>query len=212
MVPIGNRPILWHVMKYYAHFGHTDFILCLGYQADVIKDYFLNYNEAMSNDFVLSDGGRQRRAARHDIDDWRITFVDTGMHAQIGERLMARPEAPRGRGVVPRELRRRASRTLRSPTHRPPRRASDKIASFLCVSPSYSFHLVVLTTRPFVASAVDRCEVGHVDQRRLLRLPPRDLRLHRTGRGPRRGALPAADRGGSSSRTGTRASGRRWTP
>ena len=57
MVPIGDRPILWHVMKYYAHFGHTDFILCLGYKADVIKDYFLNYNEALSNDFVLSEGG-----------------------------------------------------------------------------------------------------------------------------------------------------------
>ncbi len=59
MVPIGNRPILWHVMKYYAHFGHKDFILCLGYKGDVIKEYFLNYNEALSNDFVLSEGGRK---------------------------------------------------------------------------------------------------------------------------------------------------------
>lgn len=56
MVAIGYRPILWHVMKYYAHYGHKDFILCLGYKADVIKRYFLEYNECVSNDFVLSQG------------------------------------------------------------------------------------------------------------------------------------------------------------
>ena len=58
MVTIGYRPILWHVMRYYAHFGHRDFVLCLGYKGDAIKDYFLHYDEAVSNDFVLSDGGR----------------------------------------------------------------------------------------------------------------------------------------------------------
>src|SRR6516164_8583623 len=51
MVHVGDRPILWHVMKYYAHFGHRDFILCLGYRAETIKNYFVNYNEFMSNDF-----------------------------------------------------------------------------------------------------------------------------------------------------------------
>jgi glucose-1-phosphate cytidylyltransferase len=58
MVPIGYRPILWHVMKYYVHFGHKDFILCLGYRGDTIKKYFLEYDECMSNDFVLSQGAR----------------------------------------------------------------------------------------------------------------------------------------------------------
>ena len=58
MVPLGYRPIIWHLMKYYATFGHTDFILCLGYKADKIKDYFLNYNEYISNDFTMSEGGR----------------------------------------------------------------------------------------------------------------------------------------------------------
>ena len=58
MVPIGYRPILWHVMKYYAHYGHKDFILCLGYKADVIKNYFRTYDECVSNDFVLSGGGK----------------------------------------------------------------------------------------------------------------------------------------------------------
>jgi glucose-1-phosphate cytidylyltransferase len=89
MVPIGYRPLLWWVMKYYAHFGHRDFVLCLGYKGDVIKDYFLNYNECRSNDFVLSQGGRKIDMLQTDIEDWRITFVDTGMHANIGERLRA---------------------------------------------------------------------------------------------------------------------------
>jgi len=87
MVPIGYRPILWHVMKYYAHYGHKDFILCLGYQADVVKSYFRSYDETVSNDFVL-DGGKVE-LLQSDIHDWRITFVDTGAHANIGERLMA---------------------------------------------------------------------------------------------------------------------------
>ena len=61
MVPIGYRPILWHVMKYYAHYGHKDFILCLGYKADVIKNYFRNYDECVSNDFVLIRGRQKSR-------------------------------------------------------------------------------------------------------------------------------------------------------
>ncbi len=88
MVPVGYRPILWHVMKYYAQYGHTDFILCLGYHADVIKRFFLNYEEAVSNDFVLSKGGREMRLLTSDIEDWTITFVDTGLHTGVGERLM----------------------------------------------------------------------------------------------------------------------------
>jgi glucose-1-phosphate cytidylyltransferase len=88
LVNIGIRPIIWHLMRYYAHFGHKDFILCLGYRGDLIRDYFLNYNECMSNDFVLSEGGRRIEPLRTDIQDWRITFVDTGMHANLGQRLL----------------------------------------------------------------------------------------------------------------------------
>jgi glucose-1-phosphate cytidylyltransferase len=87
MVTIGARPVLWHVMKYYAHFGHKDFILCLGYKANVIKNYFLEYEESVSNDFVFSQGGRQLEFMQRDIDDWRITFVDTGQRSTIGDRL-----------------------------------------------------------------------------------------------------------------------------
>ena len=84
MVNIGYRPILWHIMKYYAHYGHKDFVLCLGYKADVIKNYFVNYDEVVSNDFVLTEGGRKLRLLNSDIDDWKITFVDTGLHSNIG--------------------------------------------------------------------------------------------------------------------------------
>lgn len=89
MVQIGTRPILWHLMKYYAHYGHKDFILCLGYKGNSIKDYFLHYDEAVSNDFVWSQGGKKIHFLNRDIDDWTITFVETGSQATIGERLKA---------------------------------------------------------------------------------------------------------------------------
>jgi len=89
MVTIGPRPILWHLMKYYAHFGHKDFILCLGYKGNCIKDYFLHYDESASNDFVWSDGGKKIDYLSRDIDDWKITFVETGANSNIGERLKA---------------------------------------------------------------------------------------------------------------------------
>jgi glucose-1-phosphate cytidylyltransferase len=87
LVNVGIRPIIWHLMRYYAHFGHKDFILCLGYRGDLIREYFLNYSECLSNDFVLSEGGKRVEPLKRDIEDWRITFVDTGMHANLGQRL-----------------------------------------------------------------------------------------------------------------------------
>lgn len=88
LVPIGYRPILWHLMRYYAHFGHTEFILCLGYRGDLIRDHFLNYREAMTNDFTLHGTDRRVELHSRDLDGWRITFVDTGLHSNIGQRLM----------------------------------------------------------------------------------------------------------------------------
>jgi glucose-1-phosphate cytidylyltransferase len=87
MMTIGSRPVLWHIMRYYAHFGHTEFILALGYGAQNVKDYFLEYDETASNDFVLTEGGRRIELMSSDINDWRITFVDTGIQTEIGERL-----------------------------------------------------------------------------------------------------------------------------
>ena len=87
MVPVGYRPILWHVMRYYAHYGHKEFILCLGYKADAIKQYFLNYDETISNDFVLADGGKRVELLASDTQDWKITFVDTELNSNVGQRL-----------------------------------------------------------------------------------------------------------------------------
>lgn len=88
LVNVGIRPIVWNLMRYYAHYGHTEFILCLGYRGEMIREYFLNYNEALSNDFTLSEGGRCVALHSRDIDNWRITFVNTGLHSNIGQRLL----------------------------------------------------------------------------------------------------------------------------
>src|SRR5205807_548442 len=71
----------------YAHYGHKDFILCLGHGGQAIKTYFRTYDECLANDFVMEKGGRQIEPLHRDIEDWRITFVDTGVNANIGQRL-----------------------------------------------------------------------------------------------------------------------------
>ena len=87
MVELGFRPILWNIMKYYAHFGHKDFILCLGYKGDYIKKYFVEYDEYTSNNFVLNNSGKEIKLLNKDLSDWSITFVDTGIASNVGERL-----------------------------------------------------------------------------------------------------------------------------
>lgn len=141
MINIGYRPILWNLMKYYAHYGHKDFILCLGYKADVIKNYFLNYDECLSNDFVLSGGGKQLLMLNSDIQDWRITFVDTGLHSNIGQRLKAVEKHLAGEeyflanysdGLTNLPLDRYLDNFIRH----------DKIGSFLSVKPTQTFHVI----------------------------------------------------------------------
>lgn len=141
MVPIGYRPILWHVMKYYAHHGHTDFILCLGYRADQIKNYFLNYNEALSNDFVMSGGGREVELQSSDIDKWTITFADTGVHANIGQRLLA---VRKFLGDDEYFLANYADGLSDAPLNEiiDDFRGQQKAGCFLAVRPTYSYHLV----------------------------------------------------------------------
>ncbi|MCA5892894.1 glucose-1-phosphate cytidylyltransferase [Isoptericola sp. NEAU-Y5] len=87
MFTVGDRPVLWHMMRYYAAHGHTEFVLCLGFGATTIKDYFLDYRETHTNDFVLRRGGAEVELLGTDIADWTITFVDTGLDVPIGERL-----------------------------------------------------------------------------------------------------------------------------
>jgi glucose-1-phosphate cytidylyltransferase len=88
LVPIGDRPILWHIMKTYAAFGVTDFILALGYKGEMIKDFFLNY-EALVSDFTIELGSRSVTPLNgaHDEAAWRVTLVDTGQATQTGGRL-----------------------------------------------------------------------------------------------------------------------------
>jgi glucose-1-phosphate cytidylyltransferase len=141
MIPIGYRPMLWHVMRWYAHFGHTEFILCLGYKADAIKEYFLSYNEALTNDFVLEKGGREVTLLRSDIDNWRISFVDTGLTANVGQRLKAVE-----RFVGDDEVFLANYADVLTDAHLPSmidefyRR--DAIAQMMTVQPNYTFHLV----------------------------------------------------------------------
>jgi glucose-1-phosphate cytidylyltransferase len=89
MVPIGRHPILWHVMQYYSRHGHRDFILCLGYKAEVIKDYFLNYKPTAYSDCIVSEFGKRVEILGQLPPDWRISLVDTGTWRNIGQRLMA---------------------------------------------------------------------------------------------------------------------------
>jgi glucose-1-phosphate cytidylyltransferase len=88
MISIGPYPILWHIMKTYAHFGHKEFIICLGYKGQVIKDFFLNY-EAYTRDFTISFGGESKRVyhSDHDESDWKVTLADTGIHSMTGNRI-----------------------------------------------------------------------------------------------------------------------------
>jgi glucose-1-phosphate cytidylyltransferase len=154
MVPIGYRPIIWHLMRYYAHYGQKDFILCLGHGGDVIKHYFLNYEECVSNDFVLSEGGRKRQLLTSDIEDWRITFVETGSNANIGERLLAVREHLRGEEIF---LANYADglTDLPLPEQIAHFTRQRKIASFLSVKPNMSYH--------FVTSDAEGCGTGFHD-------------------------------------------------
>jgi glucose-1-phosphate cytidylyltransferase len=144
MVRVGARPILWHIMKYYAHFGHCDFVICLGHQSEVIKDYFLKYNEALSNDFILSESGRRVDVLHRDMDDWRITFVDTGLQSNIGERLSRVRSHLQGEELFLAHY----GDTLTDaplPSLIDEVRRGDAVANFLCVRPTnYTFHTVQL--------------------------------------------------------------------
>jgi glucose-1-phosphate cytidylyltransferase len=88
MVPVGGRPILWHIMKLYAHHGHKDFVLCLGYKGELIKDFFRNYQWNTSDVTLrLGPAPQIRYHTKHDEDDWTVTLVDTGQETMTGGRL-----------------------------------------------------------------------------------------------------------------------------
>jgi glucose-1-phosphate cytidylyltransferase len=143
MIRVGNRPILWHIMRYYAAWGHTEFVLCLGYKGDVIKEYFLTHNEALMHDFVLDGFGGEHEIEilNRDAGPWRITFADTGARSTIGERLKLVEQyigddemfmATYGDGVSDVDLR-ALERTFE---------ASGKMIMFALVKPPFIGHIV----------------------------------------------------------------------
>jgi glucose-1-phosphate cytidylyltransferase len=154
MISVGNRPILWHIMKWYASWGHDDFVLCLGYRAEIVKEYFLNYNEALSNDFVLSNGGRDVELLGSDISTWRIAFVGTGAQSTIAERLLAVAPylgddehflATYGDGLTDAPLPDMIERL----------RSSGKTGLFLSVRPTFNAHVVDADADGVVRSVED---------------------------------------------------------
>src|SRR5580692_10471573 len=141
MALVGERPLLWHVMRYYAHYGHTDFVLCLGYGASAVKDFFLRYDETVSNDFVLGGADRQVELFKTDISDWRITFVDTGLHSAIGEQLRrVRPFVQDEEMFLANYADVFTDASLPDMITR--FEASDAVASLLAVPPQSSHHVV----------------------------------------------------------------------
>lgn len=151
MVDIGYRPLMWHLMKYYAHYGHKDFILCLGYKGDYIKNYFLNYDECQSNDFIMSNGGREICLYNSDIDDWTITFVDTGLQSNIGSRLKAVQPFLEGEDIFMANYTDGLS-DVPLPEYLNCFHQSNKIASLVTVKPSVTFHVVKMGEGDAVAS------------------------------------------------------------
>ena len=160
MVQIGNRPLLWHLMKYYGHFGHKDFILCLGHKGNVIKDYFLQYDEAVSNDFVWSQGGKKIEYINRDLDEWRITFVETGIHSTIGERLKAVEPYLQGDEVFLANYGDGLS-DLNLPIMVEELRNGNAVGSLLLVQPTASFDIVGLSSEGKVReiSALSRSDI-----------------------------------------------------
>ncbi len=161
MVHIGDNPILLHLMKYYSYFGHKDFILCLGYKGQEIKKFFLNYDECLLNDFVLSHRGKRRQLLKSALEDWRITFVETGLNSNVGQRLKAVKKYLEGEemflanysdGLTDLHLPGLIDFFIKH----------GKTGCFLAVKPFYSFHVVSTSADDCVTSV---CPVTQYDLR-----------------------------------------------
>jgi glucose-1-phosphate cytidylyltransferase len=142
LVDVGGTPIIMQLMRYYAHFGHRDFIVCLGFGAEHIKQYFLTYDECLASDFVYAQGGKRIELASNHMSEWTITFVDTGLYTTIGERLKAVRKyvgsdevfmANYADGLTDLDLGDYLKFFLRQ----------NRIASFVSVRPRQSFHYVI---------------------------------------------------------------------
>jgi len=141
MIPVGQQPILWHVMHYYSQYGHRDFVLCLGYKANVIKEFFLNWRQSTYTDCVISNSGRTVEYLGEQLQDWRVTLVDTGVWRNIGQRLLAVKEHVKDEEMF-------LANYSDGLSHAPlpemieTLQKSGKIGCFLAVRPPLTFHLV----------------------------------------------------------------------
>jgi glucose-1-phosphate cytidylyltransferase len=151
LVAIGYRPILWYLMKYYAHYGHTEFIVCLGYRGDLIKEFFLSYEPGHSSDFTLERGRRVSAATTSDVADWSIRFVDTGLHSNIGARLRAVEPYLEGEEVFLANYSDQLS-DLPLDAYLAEFQKSTALAGFVSVRPSQSYHVATIRDDGLVAS------------------------------------------------------------
>jgi glucose-1-phosphate cytidylyltransferase len=149
MIPVGPQPMLWHILQYYSQYGHRDFILCLGYKATAIKDYFLNFKPSTHGDFVISNFGKTVEVLGAAPPDWRITLMDTGIWRNIGERLVAVKHLLKDEefflanytdGLTDAPLPDMIERFKRS----------GNVAGFIAVRPPFNFHLAEFNTEGVV--------------------------------------------------------------
>jgi glucose-1-phosphate cytidylyltransferase len=158
MVNIGARPIMWHLMKYYDFYGHNDYILCLGYGSNIIKQFFLTYNECMYNDFTMTSGGKALYIHGRDIQDWTITFAETGLHTNIGQRLKA---VKKYIGQDEYFLANYSDGLSNFPLSEYVQRfkESDAVASFVSTRPSQSFH-AIHTNQEGIVSTIEPVSIS----------------------------------------------------
>jgi glucose-1-phosphate cytidylyltransferase len=140
MIPVGSQPILWHIMQYYSQYDHRDFVLCLGYKANVIKDYFLNYRPSMDNDCVVSEFGNKIEILGDHPPDWRVNLIDTGVWRNIGERLSAVRELVKDEEVFLANYSDGLT-DVRLPDMIDFFKNSGKIGCFIAVRAPFNFHL-----------------------------------------------------------------------
>lgn len=161
LVSVGGKPLMLQLMKYYSYFGHKEFILCLGYKGEAIKEFFLNYDEYLSGDFVLTNGKAKQKLFKSDIEDWKITFAETGINTPLGERLLAVKKyvgddeaflANYSDGIT----------DLHLPTLINYFKKRNKTGVFITVKPSVVFHYVSTTEDDFVT---DICQLNQTPLR-----------------------------------------------
>ncbi|MFQ6111926.1 MAG: glucose-1-phosphate cytidylyltransferase [Nitrospinota bacterium] len=160
MLHVGDRPILWHIMKSYAHYGFRDFILCLGYRGGAIKDYFVHYDDWKHHDFRLS-GGRVENSlpVENDVHQWSITFADTGLDTNTGGRIKRIEKyidedcffATYGDGLSDIDLRELLA------FHR----RSGKIATVTCVNPRFHFGLFEFNSKGEIVGFQEKPTLDH---------------------------------------------------